>query len=544
VAAILVGGGLVAALLVLSTDDSARAGRFSSYTKMEQSETAELPNVDRLPLANTTFEPADFESQVSDSQFEVVVDDDGRLLWASPTNGHAISFEFLPPGCQMFVFLRPSDLSQHPEWDKLRFGLGASGAQAIERLEHLVRMPLAVIQELMIGIQIDRGERWLISFVVKPRDSTAAHHVVANLPNAIESKHAAVSFRVLDGRCYFTPSSSADILVIVPQRLVAEVIDMGEASPPMRRNIEQLVAATDHRRHVTLLAAPNFLTGDGRGMFAGPMERLRKPLAEFLGEGSTAAALSIHWSDAFFAELLVSAQIETSPERLSEQLARRVSQLPGQIEQFVMELSPHRYARALIARLPAMVRSTVTYTRHDYTEHHARLRTLQPVVAAHNLLLAVELALAETWTQVDPSTSNLSSGITNGLTLEQRLEHRTSLNFPRETLETALEMLASDVGVKIDLLGADLQQEGITKNQSFGLDLADRHAREILVEILRQANPDKSAVGPSDPRQKLVYTLRDGRIVVTTRAAAANRGEVLPDVFRSQGDSSVKKQGQ
>jgi hypothetical protein len=51
------------------------------------------------------------------------------------------------------------------------------------------------------------------------------------------------------------------------------------------------------------------------------------------------------------------------------------------------------------------------------------------------------------------------------------------------------------------------------------------------VELLRRANPDKEATGPADPRQKLVYVIQEGRIVVTTRSAAVRDGLELPKVF-------------
>jgi hypothetical protein len=62
--------------------------------------------------------------------------------------------------------------------------------------------------------------------------------------------------------------------------------------------------------------------------------------------------------------------------------------------------------------------------------------------------------------------------------------------------------------------------------------MVNRTAAEILVEILRRANPDKLAAGPADPRQKLVYVVGPKAIFITTRAAAADRGERLPAVFQ------------
>ncbi len=95
-------------------------------------------------------------------------------------------------------------------------------------------------------------------------------------------------------------------------------------------------------------------------------------------------------------------------------------------------------------------------------------------------------------------------------------------------------MLAEDVGVEIVIRGPDLQLDGITRNQLFAIDMSDRSGEEILVEILRRANPDKLAAGPADPRQKLVYVVGPEAIFITTRAGAAARGEALPAVFQEK----------
>ena len=91
----------------------------------------------------------------------------------------------------------------------------------------------------------------------------------------------------------------------------------------------------------------------------------------------------------------------------------------------------------------------------------------------------------------------------------------------------------------IVIRGADLQLDGITKNQSFGLDERDKPADAILRTILARSNPDG----------KLVYVVRskDGveSIEITTRAAAANRGDTLPPGFEGQpkADGSAQPPG-
>jgi hypothetical protein len=77
----------------------------------------------------------------------------------------------------------------------------------------------------------------------------------------------------------------------------------------------------------------------------------------------------------------------------------------------------------------------------------------------------------------------------------------------------------------MEILGGDLQLEGITKNQSFGLDEKDKTADEILRVILAKSNPDG----------KLVYIVKeqDGEewVLITTRAAVEKRGDTLPPAY-------------
>jgi hypothetical protein len=96
-----------------------------------------------------------------------------------------------------------------------------------------------------------------------------------------------------------------------------------------------------------------------------------------------------------------------------------------------------------------------------------------------------------------------------------------SLVFVKDTLEKSIQMIADEIGVEMEILGSDLQLEGITKNQSFGLDEKQKPAAEILRAILAKANPDG----------KLVYVIRKTdageRIEITTRAAVEKRGDTL-----------------
>lgn len=109
------------------------------------------------------------------------------------------------------------------------------------------------------------------------------------------------------------------------------------------------------------------------------------------------------------------------------------------------------------------------------------------------------------------------------------------LGFTRDTLEHAVGFVAEEIDVPIEIEVGALQREGISKNQSFGLEERDEPACAILLTILRRA----------DPQGRLVYVIRvrDGvaSIEVTTRAAAERRGDELPPEFRESGQGSAKE---
>jgi hypothetical protein len=151
--------------------------------------------------------------------------------------------------------------------------------------------------------------------------------------------------------------------------------------------------------------------------------------------------------------------------------------------------------------------------------------------------MGAELALSEEVGDLAGRPAAKAASPVAGDSIREVLKRSISLRIPRDTLEAVLAELGKVLGVEIVILGADLQADGVTKNQMLAVDFAERPAEEILVEILRQANPDKSAAGASDPRQKVVYVIgppspgKPEAVLITTRPRAAVRGQTLPDAF-------------
>lgn len=439
-----------------------------------------------------------------------LVDDDGKTLWAAPTDGPPLDLAYLPPGVEIILALRPAKLLAHPEGEKVLAALGPLGEEAVAMAEHAIVVKFNNVERLLVGWQVARDGSYVATLVV-----------TTQAPLAPQSNH------------YQPERGQGHLTVVAPPSALADIGSLEGRAPPLARDLERLLPHTDASRDMTLLARPRALLGDTSNAFRDETAPLRRPLEWFLGRSTSAAALSMNWDENFFLELVVVPTLDSSPEQLSDELDKRVDEMPNQVEDFVLGLDASPYSRRVVARLPEMVRRLAGYTRHGFDRDAAVLRCYLPAVAGHNLLMGAELALAEGQGRgaQQPGGAPLAESSAPA-SIEARLQQKTSLRFTREELEAALNMLAQDVGVAIKIRGHDLQLDGITRNQLFAIDISDQSAEAILVEILRRANPDKMAAGPADPRQKLVYVVGPEAIYITTRAAAAQRGEPLPAVFQ------------
>jgi len=259
----------------------------------------------------------------------------------------------------------------------------------------------------------------------------------------------------------------------------------------------------------------------GASVLAGNLLRLHDPLVWFFGDDAAAVALSFHFGGDFFAELRAVNAADQDPYRLTEHFKRRLDVLPERVEEYMATLNPHLYGKLILGRVTQMVRLVRDYSRIDAESQQAVVRCYLPGIAAHNLAMGVELALAER-----PSAAAVSSGpvAKKPVTAAEALKQKISLSFDKDTLEKTMEMLSREIDTEIVILGSDLQLDGITKNQSFALNERDKSAGEILRIVMLKANPDG----------KLVYVIRQSKpggkeaIFVTTRGAAAKRGEKLP----------------
>jgi hypothetical protein len=309
-------------------------------------------------------------------------------------------------------------------------------------------------------------------------------------------------------------------VVIAPEAALREILER-DGQPILRKGIEGLLGASDASRHISMLFAPSYLLSDGRSLLPGNLEKLGPSLERIFGMHTQAVLASAHLDNELFLELRVAGPADVRPQQLAIALRDELETAGQQVEEHVTSLTPQPYGRSVIHRFPRMLQLVGNFTRAAAEGRQAVLRCYLPTSAAHNLALGAELTLQETIGA--SAVAQDTSATPMGRGAAAALDRVVSLSFPRDTLEHSLELLAAEIDTPIVIEGTDLQLEGITKNQSLGLDERDKPARQILSAILKLANAEG----------KLTYVIRTGEglaesIHVTTRAGAARRGERLP----------------
>lgn len=475
----------------------------------------------------------------------VDAEDASGAPWASPTSGSPPALQHLPPGSQLVLLVRPADLLASTEGSLFVKALGDRAEQALAALAAACGCPPEEIEFVQAGWQADLAagpDAVAMGYAVRGTKAFPVAHDEA----AQDEAWGKTTPREVDGEtihvspalAYWLPGADGGrVLVAAPEKLLCEIVaadaarrerataadwrDRLQATLPP--DLEELVGMLDEDRQVTLFGSPAYLLHDGRPVFAGPLAKLVEPLNAVLGEGSAAAALSLHCGDTFYLELDAIPGRSGSARGEAAALADRIAAIADAVEEYCNALDPHPYGRKLVMRLPRMLALLAANVRSGVEGKGVVVNCHLPQHAGHNLALASELALGQTPGAGATVVTAAPAAATQSAV--ERLTKRISLTFQRDTLEKSIQMLAEEIGLPIEILGRDLELEGITKNQSFGLDEQDQPAEAILGAILARSNPDG----------KLVYVVRrrDGAesIEITTRAAAEKRGDDLPAMF-------------
>ncbi len=465
------------------------------------------------PLANTDADEAPTGDPVEAAATS--------MMWQSPTSGEPLDLRLLP-AASTIVAWRPAEFLTHPEGEKLLDVLGELGRMARDEIAAIVGTPLANVEEVLMAVVQGGDERPQACFVLRMCDEIDADALRGAWGNLNEERVGNETVLWSDDRAYFLADAAPHRRIVAgPLGVVREIAADSEQQPLVRREIEALLRLSDADRHFTLICVPS-------GLFSSHIKSLKLAEAEALGEpleqwldGAAAALVSVHLSaDDFFVESRVVPQPDESAARLAPRLRGRLRDACRQVDESLRAVTRTSYNEQILARYPRMVELFEQFTRIAPADRTVLLRTYLPGIAGHNLVLGAILAHAA------PASVLAESPVVAEqapLALSERLRQPLSFRMPRNTLEAALGRFGEAIDAKVEILGADLQVEGITKNQSLALDVAEAPAAEVLTSILRLANPDGKLVATikkqGEPPREI--------ICITTRAAAQTRGDEI-----------------
>lgn len=487
-------------------------------------------------------------------------------MFASPTAGKTLNLAHLTPGVQLIVALRPAEIMKHPEAAQL-FDAKVSGELGTWMTTTLPQMAGVAgdkIEQLLIGV-LDgpSAEAVRYAYVVRLVAPMGEADLAAAWGSPPKEKSGDAEFYAKGPTAYYVPKSEAGkVFAILPKEEMPNLLKFQGAPPTLRPGLDFMaLETTDADRHFTALYAPYFLETGGKSLLAGSGGKLMTafnwlitgvglpPLAT-AGDAAPSAAtpsteeapkavvVSAHLTDSFFYEVRIWNGAATAYNDAPVlPLATRVKEIPQRVDDYTVSITTSPYGRRMLRELPRMVKFAGNYARVGAADRQLVLRGYVPAVAAHNLVLGANLCLIESaggGVAAPGATQTAAAGGAAGPkgVLDLIRTKKMALSFDRNDLNKVLEIVSTEAGVPIEMVGTDFQLAGITKNQSMGLMEPEQTIDKLLQTILMKA----------DMAGRLVYVIKprnpgeEEMIFIATRAGVAQRGEkLLPEFEQAPG---------
>jgi len=482
----------------------------------------------------------------SGASAQVVVKDDGALLWASPTTGEKIDFSYVPMGARIFLHCRPAEIVANPRGEQVLSALGPDFASARKSWETVSGFTLSDVEQMVVSFHDNSGGRPRVHIVSRLKAAQGVNELLAKWGNPAAKNHEGKTYYETRGWAIYVPTEeNGSLFTMGSPDEIKICIETGGAPPTMRRELGQLRDTSDSSRHVSLLLTPNYLFSDGEKLFSGSTQRISEPLEWFFGDGLQATSFSMHLGDQFYIEMRLISQLGRDRVMLAQEFRDRINEIPGKIRDYVaLRLNPPDYWRKLSFAFPAMITRLHLMTRVGDDDGQTVLNAVLHPSAASNMALAAELTMAQTPGAVaivgTPTESKTPK------TIQELLNHRTSMSFSQKSLEFAMADIATDIKEDLDdlpfnfqvkIVGADLEKDGLTRNQQIrGVSEKDKTVAEILTAVVVTAMATGEPI--TAPSQKMIWVVgpnpenaSEQIILVTTRKAAAEKGYTVPKVF-------------
>ncbi|MHB8955713.1 MAG: serine/threonine-protein kinase [Pirellulaceae bacterium] len=498
------------------------------------------------------LQPGSVKTLDIDNSFELR-EDDGQLLWMTPVQGPSIQLAHLPPGAQLILVVRPHALASSESGQRLLQAIDLELSGYRQQWEAAAGCSLEQIEQLVVSWRNVADELQRPTCVVSLREPRSEEQLLAMWGHPTAEAYEGTHYFSARGWSFYVPHrGDHPPFVMGEEEAVREVIALHGAPPTVRREMAQLLATSNAQHHLTLVGVPHFIYVDvlqgSTAIARNDARRLQKGLEWLLGDQFTACQLGAYLGDPAYVELRGYGRTTAESPALAEALGNRLRELPDRIENHFQHVYPSPYWRQVALRVPEMLHFLADYTRVGVENNQVIVNSVLPPAAPHNLVFAGGMLLSPDDQPTDPPADPLATAA-GPQTLEELLETKMSFRFAAQSLELALRDLTAAVRANqpalpfpfdIQILGGDLQSDGITRNQQIvDFQAEEQPLAEILTALVMRANPDSTVTKPSDTMQKLVWVRgadpEDANrqiLLITTRDAVTRRGDALPAAFQ------------
>ena len=333
-------------------------------------------------------------------------------------------------------------------------------------------------------------------------------------------------------------------------RPAIEEVANNPAANRLAGSLKKIGDLADHDRHLNVLFLRNALFNDEGQQLMGPrLQTVNRELAIMIPESVRGGLFSLHLDEGTFLELMFDRSVDIQPEDLISSLTNQLRIQRDQLTQFVARIPPSPYWDKVRQKYDNMLSDLFRNLRWDVEHGEVAANCWLPPMAAHNLIAASELVIS--FSRGDAGTT--SPTVTTGpQTIEELLAIERDLTIANPPdLNVLMAEIEADVNddyrdlpfrFRIRLLGSDLEQQGITKNQRPGeLKINQTPLADILTAIMVGANPAKDITGPADPNCQLIWVIAEDpespgemAVLITTRTAAKEKSYKLPPAFEKK----------
>ena len=517
---------------------------------------------------------------------QTLISDDGSTIWETPTLGAPIDLDYLPPAPKIILHANAKQLFAKNEGQLLLQSMGQPFADLSLDFENAIGLPLTEVHQLLVSYhQTEQSqyqwfavvtcaqsreqlkEAWGDLSVAKSLDDKPIYESDAGLsyffvddvddagteaePNTqAELSNAAAAADV--GSAEVEPDqpptepTGRQVKFLVGQgEVVRSVVDLGFGYP-VSGSIKTLQQSSDRDRHLSLMfLRPSLFNDRGQNWMGENLSTFNRQLSEIIPDEVQGGMLSFHADDGDYFEVVLDRRVDISAEELETRIQTGIDDRLQSLISLTQQIPPNEYWQALQNRYARMLSSVTETFRWSSQGKQLVGNVWLPPMAAHNLIAASELVAAFQRTAVDPNAGKQTVPQTLAELLQAKrdldIANPPDLNVLMADLEQEINGDYSGLPFKwrIALLGADLEKDGITKNQRPGpLKLDQKSLAEVLTSIVVSANPDKNITGASDPNCKLIWVVAPDpdnpdqqAVLITTRAAAKIKSYQLPDPF-------------